>query len=112
MKIYIAEFRYGSENIAELEVQERDKTYKVISKKDIIGRCWDRLIKKDDESVCLTLQEAFFKIEAWAKKAMELQRQEYETALEKYNVIHEVTSAIRLDPTKLDRALKELQDPK
>ena len=62
MKIYIAEFRYGSENIAELEVQERDKTYKVISKKDIIGRCWDRLIKKDDESVCLTLQEAFFKI--------------------------------------------------
>ena len=109
MKIYLAEYRYGSGNVTEYEVEEKNKTYKIINNKDIIGWCWVyRMIRKDDGRICKSLHDAILKIEADAKEYLDRKEWEYVEALDSYNVIHEVSAAIKLDPSKLDKALAEL----
>ena len=111
MKIYLADFKNNEGNITEFEVEEKGKTYKVISKKDIIGWCYaNRTIHKEDTRICMSIQDAFLKLESDAKENLEIKEEKYKSALASYGAIHDIACAIRLDTEKINNVLAELSN--
>ena len=108
MKIYLAEMGYEPE-ITEFEVIENKATYKVTSSRAIVGSTiWARSIRKDDKRICTSVFDAIMAIERLAKARLDVREEEFIRASEQWKIISEVSSAIRAEPEKLDKALEQL----
>ncbi len=108
MKKIYADLEYGRISLALLEVVEKEKSYKVISEKTITGFYYGKTLKKNDEHLHNSLNDAFLYLENKALEIMQDRKEDYEEALEGYNGIAAIVLKIGQDPAAPERAIKEL----
>lgn len=107
MKIYLAELSFNPQ-ITECEVEEKGKTYKVISSLAITGwTIYARLIKKDDKRICKSVFDALLLLETLSKELSDAREEDFHRTFAQWKVLHDISNTIRVDPGKLDKALAE-----
>jgi len=113
MKIFLAETSYGSPEITEFEVVENKATYKVISDRTIVGyRIWAKVIKKNDERICFTIQEAILKLHKKSEMWLASRKHDYERAEAEHKTICEIVEVMHKDPERVERIFTEMKGGK
>lgn len=108
MKKIYAELSYGRISLAVLEVEDKPKSYKVLSEKLITGFYYGKTFKKDDEHLHDSLNDAFLYLEKVSKEVMEVRKKDYEDALSNYQDLSEIVERINKYPQSPEKAIKEL----
>ena len=108
MKKIYAELSYGDANIAVLEVEEKPKSYKVISSKRVCGFYFGRTFKKDSQYLHDDFNSAFFYLENKAREVLQARKEKYEEALKVFNSLTDIAKKISKEEYTAEEAINEL----
>lgn len=108
--IYLADVGFRG-NLAEVVVEEKKETYKVLSSRDIAGWTWaGKLIKKTDSRICPTLESALLRMEQLAKEISNEKLEEYEQAKAVYQELRDIVDVYEKDPERVMSAISNLKE--